>query len=84
MSISIKHTRGGRMKLKCKKCGNEEDFFIIEKFSGVAELCVDSEGEPTDKNAGAYDSADYRLKSIYYYCCGCRSKVAKIPEEKRF
>lgn len=72
------------MKLKCKKCGNEENFYIIEKFSGVAELCVDSEGELTNYNADAYDSADYRLKSIYYYCCECNSKVAKIPEEKRY
>ena len=72
------------MKLKCKKCGNEEDFFIIEKFSGFAELCVDSEGEPTDNNAGAYDHAEYKLKSVYYYCCNCGSKVGKIPEEKRY
>lgn len=72
------------MKLKCKKCGNGEDFFIIEKFSGVAELRIDSEGELTDYNADAYDDADYRLKSIYYYCCDCRSKVEKIPEDKRY
>lgn len=72
------------MKLKCKKCGNGEDFFIIEKFSGVAELRIDSEGELTDYNADAYDDADYRLKSIYYYCCDCRSKVGKIPEDKRY
>ncbi|MBS4881912.1 MAG: hypothetical protein KHZ82_02480 [Peptoniphilus harei] len=72
------------MKLKCKKCGNEEDFFIIEKFSGVAKLWVDSEGKLTNYNADAYDDADYKLKSIYYYCYNCRSKVAKIPEENRY
>lgn len=72
------------MKLKCKKCGNEDDFYIIEKFSGVTELCVDSEGELTDYNADAYEHAEYKLKSVYYYCCECRSKVAKIPEEKRY
>lgn len=72
------------MKLKCKKCGNEENFYIIEKFSGVAELCVDSEGELTNYNADAYDDADYKLKSVYYYCCNCGSKVGKIPEEKRY
>ena len=72
------------MKLKCKKCGNEENFFIIEKFSGVTELCVDSEGELTNDNVYAYDGADYKLKSVYYYCRKCRSKVGKIPEEKRY
>lgn len=72
------------MKLKCKKCGNEENFYIIEKFSGVAELEVDSEGELTDYNSDTYDGAVYKLKSIYYYCCECKSKVAKIPEEKRY
>lgn len=66
-------SRGGRMKLKCKKCGNEDNFFIIEKFSGVTELCAD-----------AYDGANYKLKSVYYYCCNCKSKVGKIPEEKRY
>lgn len=70
--------------MKCKKCGNEENFFIKEKFSGVAELIVDSRGELTFDNAGAYDEANYRLKSVYYYCCECNSKVAKIPEEKRY
>ena len=72
------------MKLKCKKCGNGEDFFIIEKFSGVAELRVDADGKLTDYNADAYDGADSKLKSVYYYCRNCRSKVAKIPEEKRY
>ena len=72
------------MKLKCKKCGNEDDFYIKEKFSGVTELCVDADGELTDYNSDAYDDAGYKLKSVYYYCCNCRSKVAKIPEEKRY
>lgn len=72
------------MKLKCKKCGNEEDFFIIEKFSGTTELWVDADGKLTDYNADAYDDANYKLKSVYYYCHNCRSKVAKIPEEKRY
>ena len=39
------------MKLKCKKCGNEDDFYIREKFFGVTELCVDADGELTDDNA---------------------------------
>ena len=43
------------MKLKCKKCGNKEDFYILEKFSGVAELIVDADGELTNYNADAYD-----------------------------
>lgn len=37
------------MTLKCKKCGNDENFFIKEKFSGVAELIVDSNGKLTFK-----------------------------------
>ena len=72
------------MKLKCKKCGNEELFYIKENFSGCAELCVDSAGELTNYNESAYDDANYTLKSIYYYCCECDEKVAKIPEEKRY
>lgn len=71
------------MKLKCKKCGNEDDFYIREKFFGVTELCVDADGELTD-NADVYDNAEYRLKSVYYYCRKCEAKVAKIPEEKRY
>lgn len=72
------------MKLKCKKCGNEEDFFIIEKFFGTTELWVDADGKLTDYNADVYDGAEYKLKSLYYYCRNCRSKVGKIPEEKRY
>ena len=72
------------MKLKCKKCGNEEYFYIKEKFFGETELVVDGSGDLTDLNAGAYGGANYKLKSVYYYCCDCDSKVAKIPNEKRY
>lgn len=72
------------MKLKCKKCGNEEYFYIKEKFSGKTELEVDSLGKRTDMNAGAYDEMECHLRSVFYYCEECDSKVAKIPEDKRY
>ena len=72
------------MKLKCKKCGNEEFFYIKEKFSGNTELVVDSLGELTDLNAGAYDEMDSHLKSVFYYFQNCNAKVGKIPEDKRY
>lgn len=72
------------MKLKCKKCGNEEYFYIKEKFSGKTELEVDSLGKLTDMNAGAYDEMECHLRSVFYYCGECDSKVAKIPEDKRY
>lgn len=72
------------MKLKCKKCGNEEYFYIKEKFSVKTELEVDSLGKLTDMNAGAYDEMECHLRSVFYYCEECDSKVAKIPEDKRY
>lgn len=72
------------MKLKCKKCGNEEYFYIKEKYSGKTELEVDSLGKLTDMNAGAYDEMECHLRSVFYYCEECDSKVAKIPEDKRY
>ena len=72
------------MKLKCKKCGNEEYFYIKQKFSGIAELIVDKNGNLTFDNAGAYDEATYKLNSKYYFCAECNSKVAKIPEDKQY
>lgn len=72
------------MKLKCKKCGNEEYFYIKEKFLGKTELEVDSLGKLTDMNAGAYDEMECHLRSVFYYCEECDSKVAKIPEDKRY
>lgn len=56
------------MKLKCKKCGNEEYFYIKEKFSGKTELEVDSLGKLTDMNAGVYDEMECHLRSVFYYC----------------
>lgn len=72
------------MKLKCKKCGNEEYFYIKEKYSGKTELIVDKNGDLTFDNAGAYDGATYKLISKYYFCEKCNSKVAKIPEGKQY
>ncbi|WP_308578331.1 hypothetical protein [uncultured Parvimonas sp.] len=72
------------MKLKCKKCENEDLFFTKEKYSGTYDYVVDNEGMATDYNAEMYDYATSTLISVYYYCCECRSKVAKIPKDKRF
>lgn len=72
------------MKLKCKKCGNDEYFYIKERFFGNTELEVDASGELTDWNSDAYDNINYRLRSIFYYCEECNAKVAKIPDEKRY
>ena len=72
------------MKLRCKKCGNDEYFYIKEKFSGETELEVDALGEFTTFNAGAYDEMDCHLKSVFYYCEECDLKVGKIPKEKRY
>lgn len=72
------------MKLKCKKCGNDEFFYIKEKFSGETELEVDALGELTFRNSGAYDERNSHLKSVFYYCRECNSKVGKIPGDKRY
>lgn len=72
------------MKLKCKKCGNEESFYIRQKFSGIAESIVDKNGDLTFDNARALDDATYKLISKYYFCEEFDSKVAKIPEGKKY
>ena len=72
------------MKLKCKKCGNEELFYIKEKFSGETELVVDALGEMNDLNADAYNEMNSHLKSVFYYCDKCNAKVGKIPLDKRY
>lgn len=72
------------MKLKCKKCGNEESFYIWQKFSGIAEFMVDKNGDLTFDNTEALDDATYKLISKYYFCEECDSKVAKIPEGKQY
>lgn len=72
------------MKLKCKKCDNEELFYIKEKFSGETELVVDALGEMNDLNADAYNEINSHLKSVFYYCYNCNAKVGKIPLDKRY
>lgn len=72
------------MKLKCKKCGNEDLFYVKEKYSGTCNYVVNNLGEGTDYNSGIYDNATSKLRSVYYYCCECGNKVSKIPQEKRY
>ncbi|MDY4128958.1 hypothetical protein [Peptostreptococcus porci] len=72
------------MNLKCKKCGNGEDFYIKERYWGEITLHVYTNGDISEYNSDAYDNAQYKLKSIYYYCCNCDCRVAKIPESKRY
>lgn len=74
------------MKLICKKCGNDKLFYIKEKYSGMCNFFVENNGSPneTGYNAEMYDYAVHKLKSTYYYCCECNSKVKKIPEDERF
>ena len=71
------------MKLKCRKCGNEELFYKKEKYSGANNNVVNNEGEDTEYNAGMYDNAEHKLTSVYY-CCECHSKVTKIPVDELY
>ncbi|WP_454961678.1 hypothetical protein [Eggerthia catenaformis] len=72
------------MKLICPKCGQDEIFYQKERFNGFCNFVVDNEGLATDYNSDLYDHAEHTLRSIYYYCCDCGAKVAKIPEDERF
>ncbi|MFM1602527.1 hypothetical protein ABGF26_05260 [Helcococcus ovis] len=72
------------MILKCKKCGNDNLFYVKEKYSGNCNYVVNNQGEDTEYNADMYDGAISKLISIYYYCCECNNKVSKIPQDKRY
>ena len=72
------------MKLICKKCGQDEKFYQKERYRGNCDFRVDNAGDPDNDNDGMYDEAQHTLRSVYYYCCVCHAKVAKIPEDKRF
>lgn len=76
--------RNGERMLECKICGNTKEFYLKEKFSGETEIAIDNHGERIDCNCEIYDSATYKLKSVYYFCRNCDAKVAKIPKDKRY
>lgn len=72
------------MKLICPKCGQDEKFYQKERYRGNCDFRVDNAGLAKDYNSDMYDNAQHTLRSVYYYCCVCHAKVAKIPEDKRF
>lgn len=74
------------MKIICKKCGNDKLFYTKEKYSGTCNFFIENDGSPneTGYNADMYVHTVHKLKSIYYYCYECNSKVKKIPLENRF
>lgn len=75
------------MKLKCKKCGNEDLFYMKEKYSGTFNYIVNNLGEEaynSGYNSSMYDNAISKLRSVYYYCFECDNKISKIPQEKRY
>lgn len=50
------------MKLKCKNCGNEDLFYVKEKYSESYDYVVNYLREETDYNSGIYDNATSNIK----------------------
>lgn len=76
--------KGDGIKLKCKKCGNEDLFYVKEKYSGTSNYVVNNFGEGLLLIGKVNNNAISKLRSVYYYCYECDNKISKIPQEKRY
>lgn len=70
------------MKLKCKHCNNEEDFYVKVQFHGSGEYYLDNKGQflMDGSNAGMYDNV-LETFSKYIYCYKCHKRVTKKDGE---
>lgn len=66
-----------KSKLKCKHCGNTEEFYTKERYKGICECYFRADGKETE-NGHLYETAEHSLRSKYVFCGECNSKVCKV------
>lgn len=69
-------------RLKCRKCGNEKEFYVKESFKGRCSFFFRTDGGKSD-NGEMYQNADHSLVSKFIYCADCNARVKKLtPDEE--
>lgn len=68
-------------KLKCQKCGNNENFYVKEKYKGRCLYFFRTDGEESE-NGEMYQSACHSLASKFIYCTECDAKVKKLTSDE--
>ena len=69
-------------KLRCNHCGNNELFYVKERYRGSYDLYIDSEGFPDESgyNIGIYDNPYVYKTSKYVYCSKCNKRVCEYEK----
>lgn len=65
--------------MKCKKCGNELEFYTKERYKGYCENRFRTDGKDAE-NYNMYDSAEHRFVSKFVFCDVCHARVCTIDE----
>lgn len=73
------------MKLKCKKCGNEEYFYEKARFTGDHHVIINSDGTYNldGMNFDAYNYLYSESIDNYIYCNKCNSIVCEKTKLKK-
>ena len=64
-------------RLKCRKCGNDKEFYVKERFKGRCLFFFRTDGGESE-NGEIYQNADHSLVSEFIYCAECDAKVTKL------
>ena len=72
-----------KIDLKCEHCGNDEEFFIKERYSGTCKEYIRTDGREPD-NSEFYDNARHTITSKFVFCAKCGRRVAKIEDVEDF
>ena len=69
-------------RIKCKHCGNDDGFYIKERYSGENEYYYSFTEDKNilDINENIYQGAEHKLKSKFLFCYNCDKKVCKIED----
>ena len=61
---------------QCPYCGNNEEYYVKERYSGTCDYKHRFDGVEAD-NRGLYDHANHK-SGKYAYCAACNKRIFKI------
>lgn len=69
-----------KSKLKCKHCGNTEEFYTKDIWQGPVACYFRTDGKESERNTDMHNSLHNIYFSKFIYCAECESRVCRVED----
>ena len=69
-----------KSELKCKHCGNTEEFYTKDTWQGPVPSYFRPDGKESERNTDMYNLLRCTHFSKFIYCAECESRVCRVED----